>query len=118
MALISVTDITVAGVTNTLAAVNSSDTFVDDGTGRTYIEVLNGSGGAITVTIPDVKTSVVVPGYGTLVPGDIAVSVANGARKLIGPFTDAYRDASGVVTVQYSGTSTVTAAAYRVARVA
>lgn len=118
MAVLTVTDITVAGVANTLTAVSASDTFVDDGTGRTFLDVANASGSSINVTIPDVKTSVVVPGYGTLVPGDIVVAVANGARKLIGPFPDAYRDASGIVTAQFSGTSSVTANPFRVAKVA
>lgn len=116
MALLTVTDITDAGIVPSLAAVNAEDTFVDDGTSRVFLEVANASGGSINVTIPAVQTAANVPGVGTLTVSNIVVAVANGARKFIGPFTPAYRSAAGLVTVQYSGTSSVTAAAFRLAK--
>lgn len=116
MATLTVQTITDSGIVPTLAAVNASDEFEDDGTSRTFIEVANASGGSINVTIPKVQASVNVPGVGSLTLSDIVVAVANGATKLIGPFTTAYRNSSGKVTVNYSGTSSVTAGAFKCAK--
>lgn len=116
MAALTVQTITDAGIVPAYAAVNASDTFVDDGSGRTFLHVKNGGGGSINVTVPAVKTNANIPGVGNLTISNIVVAVANGAEKMIGPFTEAYRDASGNVTAQYSGTTSVTAAAFKCAK--
>lgn len=113
MALISAQSITDAGIVPSLSAVNSEDTFQDDGSSRQFLEVSNGSGGSINVTVVAVQTNANVPGVGNLTISNIVVAVANGARKLIGPFTPAYRSAAGIVIVQYSGTSSVTAGLFK-----
>jgi len=73
----------------------------------TWIEVVNGSGGAITVTVNSQTPS----NYNT--DEDLAVSVANGATDRIGPLP-ANRfaaSADGLVAWTYSGVSSVTVAA-------
>ena len=116
MAVLTVQTVVDAGIVPSLAAVNASDTFADDGSGRTFLEVANASGGSINVTITAVQTSANIPGVGSVTISDIVVAVANGARKFIGPFTTAYRNSSGLVTAGYSGTSSVTAGAFKVAK--
>lgn len=91
-----------AGVTPTDNAVASSDEFANDG--HTILIVTNGSGGSLTVTITTPGT---VDG---LAVADRTVSIANGAKKAIGPFTKSlYNDSDGNVTVGYSATTSVTA---------
>jgi hypothetical protein len=72
-----------------------------------------GGVGSINVTIPAQRTSARVKGAGTLTISDIVVAVANGAEKIIGPIPEAYINASGNITVNYSGTSSVTAGAFK-----
>ena len=116
MAQLTVQTITDAGIVPAYAAANASDTFQDDGSGRTFLHVKNGGGGSINVTVPAVRTSVNVPGVGLQTISNIVVAVANGAEKMIGPFTEAYRADDGNVTAQYSGTTSVTAAAFKCAK--
>lgn len=75
-----------------------------------FVLVTNGGGSSITVTVA-------VPGnakYGGALP-DVAVSVAAGASKLIGPFPfDLADPADGLVALTYSGVTTVTVAAITV----
>lgn len=77
---------------------------------RGFVEVVNGSAGAVTVTV-------VVPGttkYGQPQP-DAAVVVAAGATALIGPFPGDLADpADGLVALTYSATASVTVAAIQV----
>jgi len=116
MAAYTVQTIVDSGLTPALVSVASSDTAADDGTSRTFIEVVNGAGAPITVTIPSQQASVVVPGVGSLAVADITVSVTNGQRRLIGPFSRAYINTAGNVTVNYSSTTTITAGAFRLAK--
>ena len=74
-----------------------------------FIQVANGGGGAITVTVNSVRPS----DQGT--DEDLVVSVAAGAAKRIGPLP-ANRFAStsdGLVSWTYSGVTTVTVAAVK-----
>lgn len=116
MAALSIQTVVDTGIVPSLAAVNNGDTVADDGTNRTYVEVANGGGGSINVTVPAQQTSVVVPGVGSLTVADIVIAVANGTRKLIGPFSRAYINTAGNVTLNYSGTTSVTAGAFKVAK--
>lgn len=116
MAALSIQTVVDSGIVPSLSAAATGDTVADDGTGRTFVEVANGGGGSINVTIPAQQTSVVVPGVGSLTVADIVVAVANGARKLIGPFSRAYINSSGNVTLNYSGVTSVTAGAFKVAK--
>ena len=103
MALLSVQQITAAGLTPTLSAVTASDT-VAVSNNSTYVHVLNGSGSPINVSISD-PGSTPLGNAGTAV----AVSVAAGAVKLIPIPLAAVSPATGVATISYSATTTVTA---------
>jgi hypothetical protein len=116
MAVIAIQTVVDTGITPTLAAATSSDTVQDDGQARTYLEVVNGGGGSINVTIPSQQANVQVPGVGVLTVADIVVAVTNGQRRFIGPFSRAYINASGNVTVNFSGITSVTVGAFRVAK--
>ncbi len=71
---------------------------------RGFLDVNNGGGSPITVTIA-------VPGntsYGLANP-DVATAVAAGARRRFGPFpADLADPADGLVAITYSGVTTVT----------
>lgn len=116
MSLLTVQDINDAGVVPTFDAVNASDTFLDDGTGRTFLEVVNADASPVNVTIPAVQTSVHTGAAGNLTVADIEVAVAAGARKRIGPFAPAYRGATGLITANYDNTTAITAGAFRLAK--
>ncbi len=108
MAVITAQAISRLGISQTLTAVNSSDTFQNDG--RMYLRVKNASGSPITVTVslPNTVDGITVTGR--------AVSVAaTTGDSLIGPFPpEIYNDPStGLVTVTYSSTTTVTAGLFR-----
>ncbi|RPH37050.1 MAG: hypothetical protein EHM90_00435 [Chloroflexi bacterium] len=103
MALITKQHIVDEGIVPSLAAAAASDTFEpgDD----TFLEVANGGGGSINVTVVTPGTS------GGLAISDQVVAVANGARKFIGPFPSRlYGDPAndGLATVNFSGTTSVT----------
>lgn len=106
MALLTATQITKDGITRTLAAVAASDTLMADD--RVFIEVSNGSGAGITVTITTPNT---VSG---LAIADTVVAVANGAVGIIGPISPAlYAASTGLATIVCSATTSVTIAAFR-----
>lgn len=103
-----------SGLTPTYVAANvGGDTIVDDGQQRTFLKVKNGGGGSINVTIAKNISSKTVPGVGALTIADKVIAVAAGAEAMIGPFTDAYRAPGGIVSIAYSGVTTVTVAAVR-----
>lgn len=116
MALITASDIVASGIVPSYAAVNSEDTLKINDQGRTFLHVKNGGGGSINVTLVARKTSAKVPGAGTVTISNRVVAVGNGAEKMIGPLEPAFADADGIVTIQYSGTSSVTAAAFNLPR--
>lgn len=114
-AVLSVTDITEAGVTMTLAsAAGGGDSFANDSSGRVILVVTNGSGGSITVTCTPATASIAVPGYGTLTKATGCGAVGAGATKIFGPFPTTYNDSNGRVAVTYSGVTSLTVGAFRV----
>jgi len=107
MAAYTVQRVLRAGVTPTENAVSASDTFQNSG--KTILLVENGSGGELTVTVVTPST---VDG---LAVSDRTVTVANGAKKVIGPFpVNVYNDSDNNVTVNFSATSSVTCMALRI----
>lgn len=65
------------------------------------IAVLNGDDASITVTIPTPGTV----GRSGLAIGDQAVTIAAGATKIIGPFGQHFKQSTGLVHVDYAGTT-------------
>jgi hypothetical protein len=107
MALITATQITKDGVTRTLSPANSTDTLACGD--RTFLEVANGSGGSINVTITTPNT---VSG---LAVADLVVAVGNGVTKIIGPITrELFGNDDGIASIAYSSTTSVTAAAFKI----
>ena len=105
MALLTVQKNALAGVVVApVAAAGGGDSFPNDG--KTVLEVVNGGGSPITVTI----AAPVNCNQGTNHPG--GGSVTNGTTKRFGPFDQArWNDASGNVVVTYSAVTSVTVAA-------
>lgn len=103
MATLTVTTTQVTGTEVTAVAAGAGgDDFPNDG--ATVLKVINGGGGAITVTIDDTGTE--APLGATSFDPDVEVSVPAGATRYIGPFPTARFGSS--VGVTYSGVSSVT----------
>lgn len=76
---------------------------------RSWIEVTNGGGSSITVTIPSYAA---VRGQAA---ADRTVTIAAGATKKIPLYSDLNTNpADGLAAITYSGVTTVTVAAYRI----
>lgn len=104
MAVLTVTPITRLGVDAPVAASVGGDLLPN--TGREFIEVINGSGSAVTVTINGYVDGVSVAIQTVNVP-------ATTGRRKIGPFPPGtYNNASNQVAIGYSAVTTVTVAAY------
>ena len=104
-----VVEIVRAGIVSTTLPVTPTAThgnkMLNDG--RTFIEVNNGSGDSIDVTI---NTPGSVDGYAI---AELTVAVAAGVRKKIGPFTSIFNQSDGYVWVVCSAVTTVTMGAFR-----
>lgn len=106
MAAYTVTTSALAGVAYTMTAVAASDTFANDG--RTLLIVTNADASPSTVTITAQNKA-----DGLTITNPTAV-VTNGTTEVIGPFPPRYfNDSTGAVTVSYSNTTSVTAAAIK-----
>lgn len=116
MATLTVQDVAQTGLAESLAAAaGGGDAFADDGTQRTFLEVANGGGGSINVTVAFPPTTQKLAGYGVLTPADLVVAVGAGATKIIGPFPKGFIDpTTGLISISYSGVTTVTVRAVRV----
>jgi hypothetical protein len=103
MAVLTPTQVTIAGVQVQKAAADVAGDSFEPGTNLKF-HVFNGSGGAITVTI-------VVPGttkYGQADP-DVTRSIPAGQEWAFGPFGNDLADpTTGLVNVTYSAVTTVT----------
>lgn len=108
MAVLTVQQVVRAGLGPVFAAAaGGGDEFVN--TGVEYLEVINGSGADITVTIVTPNT---VDG---LAVTDRAVVVTAGERRKIGPFpTSIYNNSNSKVNVTYSSATSVTVGLFKV----
>ena len=107
MATLVVTQVTAAGAVDSLVAASAGgDALPNDG--QCWLEVLNGSGAPITVTItPQSKYQ-----GETIAPRAVVVPAAG--RRKIGRFDSGiFNDANGNVAVTYSGVTTLTVGAFR-----
>lgn len=102
MATLTTQRITQAGIVPSFAsAAGGGDKFTPGDT--THLEVINGSGGDITVTID----SKVASNYGTDV--NLAVVVAAGTRAKIGPLpAQRFAGTDGLGDITYSGVTSLT----------
>jgi hypothetical protein len=112
MAVLTVQDMSLAGVTDALvAAAGGGDSF--DNNGLCLFVVNNASGGAITVTFDDPQSP--NPGNAVAFNPDVTVSVPAAGRRTIGPFPPfRFNDPNGRVQVAYSGVTSLTVGVYRI----
>ena len=104
MATLATQAVSRAGIVPTFAAAaGGGDKFSPDK--DTWIEAVNGSGGSITVTIVTPKNT----SYGAAI-ADIAVAVAAGTTRKIGPFPrEHFADTDdGLADITYSATGSLT----------
>lgn len=110
---LTVQDIVQAGLERALAAANADGSkFIN--TGKEFIELVNGGGGDITVTInynPDNRAALNPSG---LAVGDRAVVVTAGEARLIGPFPPSqFSDSTNYAHMTFSGVGSLTVAVLR-----
>lgn len=108
MAAYTAVSLGVAGTLSNPQAVTASDTINgNDVANGAILEVKNGSGSSITVTLVDPgKTSA---GNATVSPQTVGVTtIAAGATRRIKPSAAFVDSSTNVVTVTYSSTTTVT----------
>lgn len=108
MALLAVQQATLSGTPITYAAAAAGgDTFAPPGGTSTHLRVKNGGGSAITATLAFPGTT----SYGVAKPAKQSASIAAGAEVAIGPIpAEAVDTSTGLVSVTYSGVTTVTVA--------
>lgn len=89
------------------SAAGGGDQFANSG--KEFLHVKNGGGGAVTVTI-DSQTNC---NFGH--DHNIAVSVGAGEEWILGPFPKSrFNDSSGLVQITYSGVTSVTVAVIKI----
>jgi hypothetical protein len=116
---LTVADIIPAGLAENLTAANTDGSKFQCSTREdTFLDVANDGGGSINVTLEIQDASASAPGYGAVTLTDNVVAVAAGARKQIGPIGAKFIDADGYAHVTFSGVSSVTVQAKRLARLA
>lgn len=109
---LTVNAIDLDGLDDALTAANVDGHSVAlDKNAATFIEVNNGAASPITVTIVTPKTS------GGLAVADRPITVNNAVRKKISlEDWDNYRQSDGTVHVDFSSVTTITCAAFKVAK--
>jgi hypothetical protein len=111
MALLALQSMTAAGLAPaTVSAAGGGDTVAlasstDD---RSFLEVINGGGSPITVTVAD-PGATPAGNPATVTP----ISVAASATKLIPLSPNSVNTSTGVISITYSAVTTVTVAAVR-----
>lgn len=112
MAALTLQNVSPSGLNPTFAAVNASDTVKISTGQRAFLHVKNNHATVATnVTITARTTSATVSGVGSVTIENQVVAVPAQSERIIGPFTEAFIDTDGNVTIGYSSTTTVTAAA-------
>lgn len=113
MAQLTIQSVAETGLEPAYAAVNDGDLLKADSSQRHFLHVKNGDASPTNVTINAVKTTARVSGVGVVTISDKVIAIAAGEERLIGPFTEAYMDADGDVTINYSNVTSITAAALK-----
>jgi hypothetical protein len=116
MALLAVQSAVAAGIVPTYNAASTSDTFVDDGSERTFVHIKNTNGSQRTATVVPPQATANQPGVGPYtVPTMSVIIPATTGDKMIGPFPSAYiNQATGLVTLTLDASAGVTTAVVKV----
>ena len=117
MATITAQTIAKAGLEPSYAAVNSADQVKQPTDQRLFVHVKNGGGGSINLTVPVQSANIETPEGGAVTLTDLVVAIGQNEERIVGPFPPAYVSATGFVELEYSGTTTVTAAAFTLPRI-
>lgn len=107
MALLSAQAVTKAGLQPVYTAVNASDTITPDN--NLFLHVKNAGGSACTVTLDD---GGVTPGGSNPTDPTVTVPATTGDRMIAIPY-NFVNPTTGLITVTYSPTTSVTAALLR-----
>lgn len=108
MATLTVTDISLSGITPSYASAAAGGDEFANPDGQAFYHIKNGGVSSVTVTFAAQAT---VDG---LTVSDVAITVPAGEERIVGPFSRTYmNDANGRVQVTYSGVTSVTVAAFR-----
>jgi hypothetical protein len=110
MALMTVAVISGTFAATSLAAANTTDTIAasDIGANGVVVEILNGGGGSITVSVSDPgRTSA---GNSPTIPAQTIAAAARGRVRVGSANVD---PATGFATLTYSGVTSVTSQAFR-----
>ena len=112
MAILAVQQIVDSGLAPAYsAAAGAGDTFVNDGSGRQFLHVIDAGDGVVVTIAPDVTTTT-KPGFGTLTRASMVVTIGSAAEKFIGPFP---LTAFGVnPDIQYDSETSVTLAVLKI----
>lgn len=115
MANLTIQSVDTDGVNPSLqAAAGGGDTMTPTDAGPHFIEVNNAGGGSINVVLDDPTST--DPGAATQFNPDVTVAVTNGQRRLIKVDVARYKNPStGLVSWTYSGVTSVTVGAFKVA---
>lgn len=109
MALLTTQTIGATGTAPTFTAVNASDTITADPGSKMFLEVKNANAGTCTVTITDSSTT--AAGSAATNP-TVTVPATTGDRMIyLNPALAS--PTTGLITVSYSPTASVTAAVFR-----
>lgn len=112
MALLTRQKIVEAGLTPVFSAAAGGGDTVSNADGKTFLHIKNGGGSGITVTVVAETTTREDPHLGTLTKASIAKAIGAGAEAIIGPLKkQAFNDEDNIVSITYSGVTTVTVAA-------
>lgn len=110
MAALTTQNVVRTGIVPTYAAAaGGGDTFIPSA--DTFLHIKNGSGGSLTVTVAVTAT---VIGQAA---SNVAVAIAAGAEKMIGPFPyEFFNQSDGTAAVTYSGVTSLTVAVLKLAK--
>lgn len=111
MAELTLQQITEAGGSVTYSAAAEAGDTADNG-GSTFLNIKNGGGSEVTITIAAQTTSVDSSIYGDLTKANATVTIAGSEEAFIGPFKpSAFNDSDGEIVITYSAVTSVTIAA-------
>jgi len=111
MAELTIQQITEDGGSVTYSAAAGGGDTADNG-GSTFLNIKNGGGGEVTVTITAQTTSVESSIYGDLTKANASIAIAGSGEAFIGPFKpSAFNNDDGEIAITYSGVTSVTIAA-------
>jgi hypothetical protein len=109
VALLTTQTISAAGLAPTFTAVNASDTITADPGSKLFLEVKNANAASCTVTITDAGST---PAGSAASNPTVTVPATTGDR-MIALSSLMAAPATGLITVSYSVTASVTAAVFR-----